>query len=249
MDSREPKFLLIDGDGRVLGACLDADGLFVEPVDSDEPVTVEILGCLATRRLRDYLEGSKRYRLRNPLWLEGLRMLDAAGEPLVDFWVSEIIEWRPSRLGAERVDIVADWGYDSPRAGARHIWERWWRGRPDRVNQWAVYGAEGRREWLSIVGRALGKESRRVDRLPGHVYHLDGRHITDECSFYLAMGEAINGPGGYFGWNLDALNDCLRGGAGKPFTLIWSDAHVARRSLTGVIWTILEEHRVEVVSR
>jgi len=52
---------------------------------------------------------------------------------------------------------------------------------------------------------------------------LDGRHITDEDGFYCALGEAVNGPGGYFGWNLDALNYCLRGhwGAQAPFTLHW----------------------------
>ncbi|WP_200825723.1 barstar family protein [Kibdelosporangium aridum] len=27
---------------------------------------------------------------------------------------------------------------------------------------------------------------------------------------------AINGPGCYFGWNLDALTDCLRGRCGRP---------------------------------
>lgn len=79
VDFGQPKFLLIDGDGRVLGTCLDAEGVFIESVESDEPVTVEILGCLPTRRLRDFLEGSKRYRLRNPLWLEALRMLATSG--------------------------------------------------------------------------------------------------------------------------------------------------------------------------
>ncbi|MGI5177242.1 barstar family protein [Dactylosporangium sp. CA-152071] len=51
--------------------------------------------------------------------------------------------------------------------------------------------------------------------------------------FYCALGEAVNGPGGYFGWNLDALDDCLRGGWGAraPFTLVWRHAHVARRHL------------------
>lgn len=46
--------------------------------------------------------------------------------------------------------------------------------------------------------------------------------------------KAINGPGGYFGWNLNALDDCLRGGFGAraPFTLVWSDSQVARQSLT-----------------
>lgn len=47
------------------------------------------------------------------------------------------------------------------------------------------------------------------------------------------MGEAINGPGGYFGWNHGALIDCLRGGwgAANPFRLIWHHSEVARRRL------------------
>ncbi|MFI6787396.1 barstar family protein [Nonomuraea sp. NPDC050383] len=264
MDSSQPKFLLIDGDGQVLGACLDAEGVFVEPTKSAESATVEILGCLPVQRLRDYLEGSKRYRLRNPLWLEGLRMLDAAGEPLADFWVGEIIEWRPSQLDPERVDIIAEWGYDSPRSGARHIWERWRTARPDQINQWAVYGSEGRREWLTVVGRSSFRQTGPADRPAGRTYHLDGAHVTDETSFYLAAGEAINGPGGYFGWNLDALNDCLCGGFGAttPFTLIWSDSQAARQSLTvileemddaptlfEIIQTIFAERGVEVVLR
>jgi RNAse (barnase) inhibitor barstar len=264
VDFSQPKFVLIDGDGHVLGTCLDAEGVFVESAECDGPVTVEILGCLPIQRLRDYLEGSKRYRLRNPLWLEGLRMLDAAGKPLADFLVSEIIEWRPSRLGPERVDIIAEWGSDSPQSGARHIWERWRTVRPDQINQWAVYDSEGRREWLTVVGRSSFRQTGPVDRPAGCAYYLDGAHVTDETCFYLAVGEAINGPGGYFGWNLDALNDCLRGGfrATTPFTLIWSDSQVARQSLTRIleeaddaptffeiIQTIFAEHEVDVVLR
>jgi hypothetical protein len=51
--------------------------------------------------------------------------------------------------------------------------------------------------------------------------------------FSCAVGEAVNGPGGYFGWNLDAFDDCLRGhwGARAPFTLVWHDAAVAREHL------------------
>ncbi|MEV7345559.1 barstar family protein [Streptomyces sp. NPDC093544] len=70
-------------------------------------------------------------------------------------------------------------------------------------------------------------------RPPGTTCHLDGRHITDARGFFCALGEAVNGPGGYFGWGLDALNDCLRGrwGAATPFTLVWHDADVARTCL------------------
>ncbi|MDX3099832.1 barstar family protein [Nonomuraea angiospora] len=264
MDPVEPKFLLIDEDDQVLGVCLDAEGIFVEPTESDEELTVEILGCLPARRLRDYLEGSKRYRQRNPLDSLWLRMLDVAGEPLVDFWAGEIIDWRPSPLDPERVDIVAPWGFDSPSAGVRDVWERWRSARPDQPNQWAVYGSEGRQAWLTIVGRSRFRRGGGLDRLPGCVYHLDGTHVIDEAAFYLAIGEAINGPGGYFGWNLDALDDCLRGrfGARAPFTLIWSDSQVARESLTrtleeaddapslfDVIQTIFAKHDVDVVLR
>jgi hypothetical protein len=48
-----------------------------------------------------------------------------------------------------------------------------------------------------------------------------------------AIGEAINGPGGYFGWNPSALHDCVIGGwgAAHPFSLIWHNAAVARTHL------------------
>jgi hypothetical protein len=151
VDSALSKFLLIDEDDQVIGSCLDAEGVFVEALESDELVTVEILGCLPSQRMRDYLGGSKRYRQRNPLGLGALRMLDMAGDPLADFWVGEIIDWRPSGLGDERVDVVALWGWDGPLASARHVWERWCTARPDRPNQWADYGRADRGEWLTIV--------------------------------------------------------------------------------------------------
>ncbi|MEV0807962.1 barstar family protein [Micromonospora sp. NPDC050200] len=72
------------------------------------------------------------------------------------------------------------------------------------------------------------------DKPTGSIYHLDGRNVTDIEGFYCAIGEAINGPGGYFGWNGDALHDCVTGGWGTewPFRLVWHDAGVARTHLT-----------------
>lgn len=109
MDAVHPKVPLVDEDDRVLAECLDVEGVFVELAKCDEDLTVEILGCLLAQRVRDYLEGSERYRRRNPLDALWLRMLDAAGEPLVDFWTGDIIDWRPSRLDPERVDLLARW--------------------------------------------------------------------------------------------------------------------------------------------
>jgi barstar (barnase inhibitor) len=50
-----------------------------------------------------------------------------------------------------------------------------------------------------------------TDKPARSTYFLDGRHVTDVDGFYCAVGEAINGPGGYFGWNTGAVDDCLRG--------------------------------------
>ncbi|WP_233579381.1 barstar family protein [Verrucosispora sp. FIM060022] len=80
---------------------------------------------------------------------------------------------------------------------------------------------------------ALAHRIDAADRPPGTTYDLDGRYVTDIEGFYCAIGEAVNGPGGYFGWNLDALHDCLRGGFGArtPFRLVWHDSAVARAHL------------------
>lgn len=48
------------------------------------------------------------------------------------------------------------------------------------------------------------------------VYEIDGSQVNNLEDFYRLLGEAVNGPDGYFGTNLNALNDCLRGGFGTP---------------------------------
>ncbi|WP_330294961.1 barstar family protein [Streptomyces sp. NBC_00503] len=66
-------------------------------------------------------------------------------------------------------------------------------------------------------------------------YVLDGERIRTLEDFWLIIGEAVNGPGGYFGRNLDSFNDCLRGGFGTPddddFKIVWLRHEVSRRTL------------------
>ncbi|GAA2060478.1 barstar family protein [Williamsia deligens] len=47
-------------------------------------------------------------------------------------------------------------------------------------------------------------------------YRIDGAAVSSMQDFYDEIGRAVGGPGGYFGTNLDALADCLRGGYGTP---------------------------------
>ncbi|MFG2137617.1 barstar family protein [Streptomyces sp. NPDC048650] len=102
------------------------------------------------------------------------------------------------------------------------------------------------------------------DSPAGSTFTLDGRYIVDEDSFYCALGEAVNGPGGYFGWNLDALDDCLRGrwGAASPFALDWQHSETAATYLSKSsteaanspttfdrILEVLQESRIDVLLR
>ncbi|KND31494.1 barstar family protein [Streptomyces acidiscabies] len=66
-------------------------------------------------------------------------------------------------------------------------------------------------------------------------YVLDGTRIHTLDDFWHTLGSAINGPGGYFGRNLDALVDCLRGGFGTPddgdYLIEWHHHDVSREHL------------------
>lgn len=66
-------------------------------------------------------------------------------------------------------------------------------------------------------------------------YVIDGSRITGLDSFWDVVGEAVNGPGGRFGRNLDAFADCLGGGFGTPedgdFVIEWHDHARSARAL------------------
>ncbi|WP_328860226.1 barstar family protein [Streptomyces sp. NBC_00306] len=66
-------------------------------------------------------------------------------------------------------------------------------------------------------------------------YVIDGAEVTGLDSFWRVIGEAVNGPEGYFGRNLDAFADCLSGGMGTPddgdYRIEWRDHESSRRAL------------------
>jgi RNAse (barnase) inhibitor barstar len=78
-----------------------------------------------------------------------------------------------------------------------------------------------------------------MTRKPGEdppvIFRIDGRKIKSANDFYREIGAAVNGPGGYFGRNLDALADCLRGGFGtpehRPYEFEWQHSALSHRYL------------------
>lgn len=139
-----------------------------------------------------------------------------------------------SCFGREVLILTSD--FHETDAGTLAIYERWAKQWPRERNQWSSLDYAGKHAWLDAC-TLMGRPHTAAPP-PNQRYLLEGEHIIDYPSFFLAMGEAIHGPSGYFGRNLDALNDCLRGGYGAqpPFVIEWCDHEVARQHLGPRAW-------------
>ncbi|WP_030548832.1 barstar family protein [Streptomyces albus] len=217
------------------GFAHDAEGLFTPLPGADEGARrVLFTGCDPRGGLLESTGriGSRRAEAGNA-WLG---VLDTEGASMGTYFVNDVTvaDVRPSTRGAGLVDLTVTLWCDMALPGADEVWELLRTGRLDRSGLWHGLGPEDRQAWLSVA--LLSREHRRrgrPDAPPGQVFTLDGSYVVDADSFSCAMGEAVNGPCGYFGWNLGALNDCLRGrwGATPPFTLEWQHAAEARARL------------------
>ncbi|OQS16145.1 hypothetical protein B0T36_04965 [Nocardia donostiensis] len=227
------KYRLIGDDAdEPWGYTREAAGLFVpvpSPPDDKGSRRVELLGCAPQGSLRHAVEhlGTRHATVGNAY----LDFLDTAGQCIGSYFVNGITieQAGPSPTEPELFDVTVSLTCDELRPEAEWPWELFRSGRPVPNGMWRPLGPAARRAWLSV---ALHRRSylSRPDDPPGTRYELDGRYIVDEDSFYCAIGEAVNGPGGYFGWNLDALDDCMRGGFGAtpPFTIVWTEYSTAR---------------------
>jgi RNAse (barnase) inhibitor barstar len=145
-----------------------------------------------------------------------LRDRKSAASGLVNVEVSGLVDWVPHR-------------------DAKNLWTSWAVAPPARKGVWADLPIGSREAWLEVAGLyriATSQASNDVAEVL-----IDGTRIEDLASFFCAMGEAVNGPGGYYGWNFQALADCLGGGCGAraPFVLRWSEFDVAQSSLVGEV--------------
>lgn len=217
---------------RWLGSCREFARV-LPPEDAPPPLV--LLGLAPGDRLRRALKTGTRRAL--DLEEAQLEIRDDRGEPLTDRLLRpKVRTWRPSSRGTDLIDLELDAELAPVPGHARPVWERWLAGPPDTPGAWTELETRQRGAWLDLV-RERGCQLKHHDRPAGHAYELDGRHITDEPALYLALGEAVNGPGGYFGGCLDALVDCLRGTFGytAPATLLWRNAATAREHLSDLL--------------
>lgn len=244
-----------EDDADFWGFAQESEGLFTPlPGEEEGARRVRLVGCLPQGGLLTSVDrvGSRRALAGNG-WVE---LLDGEGATMGSYFVNEVtvVDVKPSARGAGLVDLTVTLWCENAMAGSERVWDLIRTGHLNRTGMWHELGPEDRHAWLSVALWSRQYRRRgRSDAPAGRVFTLDGRHIVDQDSFYCAIGEAVNGPGGYFGWNLDALDDCLRGGWGAttPFTLNWDYAAEAkaRFSLFDVLLEIFEERGVSVEMR
>lgn len=108
---------------------------------------------------------------------------------------------------------------------------------------------------VNLVGLALSCATSQPvfyqPHLRGGPFVLDCAEVIDKSSFFCAVGEAVNGPGGYYGKGLDSMHDCLSGGFGPtpPFRMDVEKLREPIRlsSFYKEAVSILETHGVTVV--
>lgn len=219
-------------DGRQwLGSCREFTRIL--PAEQPTPPPLVLRGLAPGDRLRAALRKGTRRAL--DLEETALEIRDDRGELLTErlLW-TEVTTWSPSSHGPDLIDLELDTRHFTPVPSyARPLWEQWLAGPTDTPGAWSRLDTRRRDAWLDLVRDRACRRTRR-DPPPGRSYELDGRHITDEPGLYLALGEAVNGPGGYFGGCLAALDDCLRGNFGHtaPATVRWRQAATARDHLS-----------------
>ncbi|WP_081982360.1 barstar family protein [Streptacidiphilus albus] len=138
---------------------------------------------------------------------------------------------------------------------AAGVWQRWASGVDLLQGEWFDRPTGDLESWLHVVQNSWFASRRRAARyLTGEVVYLDGLKMVAKPGFYCALGEAMNGPGGYFGSNLDALADCLssEGGQELPLRIEWRSFDASNDALghafVNSILDIMQEFHIEVIA-
>jgi RNAse (barnase) inhibitor barstar len=102
------------------------------------------------------------------------------------------------------------------------------------LGEWQKLDEVGRVAWLERARARMLKSAEAGHHAPSRVeVTIDGNDFDDLTGFFCAIGEAVNGPGGYFGATLQGFDDCLFGGFGleAPCTITWLHSKRSRATL------------------
>ncbi len=161
------------------------------------------------------------------------------------FYNLEIIQIQNLENGYFNLDLNCNL-YEASN-GVREVCEMRINNELTEYNLWRKLKKENIQGWLEV---AINLQKSIIDK-ENLVVEINGDLIDDTDSFYCVIGESINGPGGYFGRNLDALHDCFRGefGVKLPFTLNWKNHLQSKKYLKekfNQIIEVLKDNNVKI---
>ncbi|MCP9212619.1 barstar family protein [Streptomyces sp. NEAU-Y11] len=163
---------------------------------------------------------------------------DVQGQEIGSYYVGriDVIGARYGEGSQGRIDLtISLGGYTLPYPYAGEIWRTWSHGPPVNSGVWKGLPAEAHESWLHVVQQVWFTSGHRA-MIYGDATHYEiaGADLANIHSFYCALGEAVNGPGGYLGSTPSGLADCLSSSRGKrpeAFHLTWHDIDVSRRNI------------------
>ncbi|MEV7844562.1 barstar family protein [Streptomyces cyaneofuscatus] len=219
-----PLYVVSDEEsGRVLVAAEGVEGFFVDPEEESSEVAF----------LRAHEVEKGRRRVEDAVMAVMSRQREKIGEYVIGRVVLGDTDVEEPGGNISRV-AYRFFGNRCEYPEAERIWPRWASGIALEKGEWVRWPANYQSAWLHVVQNSWFASNRRAARYGvGEVVHLDGGQIFTKSGFYCALGEAVNGPGGYFGSNLDALADCISSsfGEGPPARIVWRNFQASQESL------------------
>ncbi|MEV0597569.1 barstar family protein [Nonomuraea cavernae] len=188
-----------------------------------------------------------------------LHVIDFRGERIGSYYIGRI--WlgasTESAYGADFRDITSSfYGHACLYPHAGEIWRRWASGKSIEPSEWSQYPRNSHASWLHVVQTAWFESGHSAIRYGMEdTVAINGGTISSTADFYCAIGEAVNGAGGYFGSSLDSLADCLSSSweSRTSFRIIWNDSSVSceflEEEFVMSVLTLMQEHGVEVSLR
>lgn len=244
----DPYYRLFDVEaGREILTAVDVDGFFVS-APQPETATVRFIGATlpASARPQSFEDVD-------------LRVINRSGGEIAHYYIGavDLTDAVTSDIVSGGSDALTSFGgYSIPYPQARGIWRRWASDVPVREGEWRTYPPSAHPSWLHVVQQAWFGAGRRAKRYSSASrYVLDGEEMASMAGFYCALGEAVNGPGGYFGSNPDALEDCLTAGEVEDplFQLLWRNYSAAEQKIDKdelrCVLSVLQDAGIDVVLR